>query len=157
LSGGFVVVRQPTDFKALLERIVAEAQATAPQRRIVLEVAGNLTGDWEEGRLGQLVANLLTNAIRHGAAGAISVQASGAESDHVTLSVHNAGTIPPNVRERLFDPFRSGGDPLTRSGGLGLGLFIVKQIVEAHGGRIGVSSSDADGTRFEVRLPRQGR
>jgi two-component system, sensor histidine kinase and response regulator len=70
--------------------------------------------------------------------------------------VHNAGAIPPHVRERLFDPFRSGTDPLTRSGGLGLGLFIVKQIVEAHGGQIAVSSSEAEGTRFAVRLPRQG-
>jgi two-component system, sensor histidine kinase and response regulator len=156
LSGGLVVVRQPMDLRALLERIVAEAQATAPQRRIVLEAAGSLEGAWEEGRLGQLVANLLTNAILHGAGGAISVQASGAEGEHVSLSVHNAGAIPPHVRERLFDPFRSGTDPLTRSGGLGLGLFIVKQIVEAHGGEIAVSSSEAEGTRFAVRLPRQG-
>jgi two-component system sensor histidine kinase/response regulator len=156
LSGGFAIVRAPMDLKALLERIVAEVQATAPQRRIVLETAGELTGDWEEGRLGQLLSNLLTNAIRHGAEGAISVHASGSEPDQVSFSVHNSGAIAPHVRERLFDPFRAGGDPLTRSGGLGLGLFIVKQIVEAHGGKIAVSSSAADGTRFEVQLPRQG-
>jgi len=156
LSGGFAIVRQSMDFKALLERIVVEAQATAPQRRIVLETVGDLEGAWEEGRLGQLVANLLTNAIRHGAEGAISVCASGTQPDHIMFTVQNAGAIAPHVRERLFDPFRAGSDSLTRSGGLGLGLFIVKQIVEAHGGQIMVSSSEADGTRFEVRLPRQG-
>jgi signal transduction histidine kinase len=156
LSGGFAIVRAPMDLKALLERIVAEVQATAPQRRIALETAGELTGDWEEGRLGQLLSNLLTNAIRHGAEGTISVYASGTEPDHISFSVQNSGAIAPHVRERLFDPFRAGGDPLTRSGGLGLGLFIVKQIVEAHGGNIAVSSSAADGTRFEVQLPRQG-
>jgi two-component system sensor histidine kinase/response regulator len=157
LSGGFAIVRQPTDLKALLERIVAEAQATAPQRRIVLEAAGDLEGAWEEGRLGQLAANLLTNAVRHGAEGPISVCATGTEPEHVSFTVHNAGAIPPQVRERLFDPFRAGTESITRSGGLGLGLFIVKQIVEAHGGQIAVSSSAAEGTRFEVRLPRQGR
>jgi signal transduction histidine kinase len=157
LSGRFVVARQRMDLQVLLERIVAEAQATASQRAIVLETAGNLEGSWEEGRLGQLLANLLANAIRHGAAGPISVRASGMDAGYVTITVHNAGAIPAHVRDLLFDPFRSGTDPLTRSGGLGLGLFIVKQIVEAHGGEILVASSEAEGTRFEVRLPREGR
>lgn len=157
LSGGFAVVRGPMDLKPLLERITAEAQATAPQRRIALETAGDLEGEWEEGRLGQVVANLLTNAIRHGAEGAITLRAWGTEPDHVSFSVQNAGAIAPQVRERLFDPFHAGGAAQARSGGLGLGLFIVKQIVEAHGGRIAVSSGEADGTRFDVQLPRQGR
>ena len=77
------------------------------------------------------------------------------ESDFVVLETHNRGTpIPREVLPHVFEPGRRGTD---RSGGLGLGLFIVQQIVLAHGGSIEVSSSESDGTTFTVALPRKGR
>jgi signal transduction histidine kinase len=68
------------------------------------------------------------------------------------LEVHNGGAIAPSVREHLFDPFRRGTQPARDA--LGLGLYIVRQIVLAHGGMIEVRSSEGDGTTFRLQLPR---
>jgi len=154
LSGGIAVDRQPMDLRTLTDRIVAEAQATAPQRSIQLRAGSSLTGNWDEGRLGQVVSNLVTNAIRHGAAGPIVVTVAGDEPSRASLSVQNGGVIPERLRAQLFDPFRGADDAPSRSEGLGLGLYIVKQIVDAHGGSIEVRSDEQTGTSFVVTLPR---
>ena len=83
----------------------------------------------------------------------ITVELSGNDTE-VVASVHNGGAIPADLIPRLFEPFQSGVGRRTRAEGLGLGLYIVQQIVHAHGGDVQVSSSPEDGTRFEVRLPR---
>ena len=70
--------------------------------------------------------------------------------------MHNAGAIPAEVLPVLFDPFRGSNHKHGRSSGLGLGLFISQQIVLAHAGTIEVTSSEEQGTRFVVRLPRNG-
>jgi hypothetical protein len=86
----------------------------------------------------------------------IDVQAAGA-ADEVALRVHNGGApIPAAVLPTVFAPFEQGNDA-TRSGGLGLGLYIVREIVRAHGGTIDAESSAACGTTFTVRLPRAPR
>ena len=101
-----------------------------------------------------MVSNLLNNAIRHGAPGRpISLDLLGNE-DNVVLSVHNDGAIAEDVRDHIFDPFRSTADRRGREEGLGLGLYIVQQIVLAHGGLLGVETSAEGGTTFEVTLPR---
>jgi two-component system sensor histidine kinase/response regulator len=154
LSGGIGIAPKSTDLRSLAERIVGEVQAAAPKAVIQLAAEGDLRGEWDDSRLAQVLSNLLTNAVRHGAAGTITVQLDGHQRESVRLSVHNAGVIPEEVRTQLFDPFRSGGDPQTRREGLGLGLYIVKQIVEAHAGTIDAYSDAESGTRFIIRLPR---
>ena len=76
----------------------------------------------------------------------------GRSDDEVVLAIHNRGAIPPELLPHLFDPFRQGKG---KREGLGLGLFIVKQVVEAHGGSLSVCSSPHAGTSFHVWLPRQ--
>jgi signal transduction histidine kinase len=142
------------DLRALAERIVGELRISAPTAVIETTASGDLFGDWDEGRLAQVLSNLLANAIRHGQAGTVGLALRGDHPASVALSVQNAGVIADDVRACLFDPFRAGSVTLSRKEGLGLGLYIVKQIVEAHGGRVEVQSDAASGTRFTVTLPR---
>ncbi|HTV25584.1 MAG TPA: hybrid sensor histidine kinase/response regulator [Polyangiaceae bacterium] len=154
LSGGIAITPARMDLRVLAERIVGELRISAPNAVIEIAASGDLFGDWDEGRLAQVLSNLLANAIRHGQAGTVQLALRGDDPAAVELSVHNAGVIAEEVRQCLFDPFRSGGPTLSRKEGLGLGLYIVKQIVEAHGGRVDVQSDEVSGTRFAVGLPR---
>ncbi|MFP2910762.1 PAS domain-containing protein [Pyxidicoccus sp. 3LFB2] len=137
-------------------RIVVDELVTAyPDRVIHLALRGDLVGEWDLDRLAQLVGNLVANALTHGARGVpVEVRGDG-DGDEVVLEVANAGNpIPPSLLPRLFQPFTradEGGDPLK---GVGLGLFIVQEIVNAHGGRVQVTSTRETGTVFQVRLPR---
>ena len=85
--------------------------------------------------------------------GPIQVRLDGSDRDHVTLAVKNGGTIPPEILPHLFDPFRGGQRQSGRSDGLGLGLYIVSQIVQAHDGRVDVKTGDGE-TAFQIQLPR---
>ena len=137
-----------------LTRVVDEHRAAWPQRRVVFDATGDLSGVWDAHQLGRVAANLIGNALQHGeAASDVVVTVDGRHDERVVLSVANQGLVPADMLPHLFDPFRVGGGSSAQSGGLGLGLFIVAQIVKAHGGRVEVSS-EAQQTRFEVTLPR---
>ena len=98
---------------------------------------------------------MIGNEIHHGDAGQpVQVQLDGSAADSVTMRVSNAGTIDAALLPYIFDPFR-GSDRVTAAGdGLGLGLYIVQQIVHAHGGTVEAASAEPDQTVFVVRLPR---
>jgi signal transduction histidine kinase len=150
LGGGIPLRRALVDLHALCRDVVEEAQ-TAHGRVIHLEQHGRPCGYWDADRLAQLVSNLVGNAVQHsGRDTAVRVMAKADDGDAV-VSVNNVGSIPEPQLARIFEPFRRGERP--RSEGLGLGLYIVERIVEAHGGSIGVASTAAGGTTFEVRLP----
>ena len=154
LGGGIPIERAPLDLLALTRKTVAEFEATNPNRQIDVIAAGDLHGEWDGGRLGQVLSNLVGNALRHGLPSIpITVRLSGGSSE-VVISVHNGGEIPAALIPRLFEPFQSGLGRRTRAEGLGLGLYIVQQIVLAHGGDVQVTSTPEAGTTFEVRLPR---
>jgi len=105
--------------------------------------------------MAQVVSNLVGNAIVYGAPGEPVRVSLDADADMLRLTVWNAGApIPPELFPVLFEPFRRGAP--SRARGLGLGLYIVKQIVTAHGGDIDVYSTAENGTRFAVRVPRCG-
>ena len=114
------------------------------------DVAGNVEGTWDPDRLQQVVSNLVGNALEH-SDGVVSVRVEAAKHD-VVLSVHNDGEpIPAEVLPALFEPFRRGE---RSAGGLGLGLYIVREVIRRHGGTIDVRSSSAAGTTFVSRWPR---
>jgi two-component system sensor histidine kinase/response regulator len=154
LGGGVVGSRRPIDLLELTQSTIDEVLGGAPDRQIDLDSRGVCVASADPIRIQQVLANLLTNAIHHGTREApVQVRLAG-EEEVVTLSVENGGAIPPEVLPSLFDPFRSGRSPTSRSSGLGLGLFISKQILEEHGGSLDVASSPREGTRFVARLPR---
>jgi signal transduction histidine kinase len=155
LGGGIPVEPTTVDLSQVARRVVENLEEVHPKREIVYTAQGNLVGQWDAERLAQLVANLVGNALVHGAPDRpIRVTVDGAETA-VTLSVSNAGPeIPAELLPYIFDPFRRAEDERRRAGGLGLGLFIASEVVRAHRGRIEVRSN-AQGTMFTVTLPRQ--
>jgi two-component system sensor histidine kinase/response regulator len=155
LGGGIPLRRQETDFGQLVQRVIQEHQVSSPDRTFQINQEGSLSGYWDADRLAQVTSNLIGNALEHGESReAILVNLNGTPTDAVTLAVTNSGVVPPEVLPHLFDPFRGGQRHVGRSDGLGLGLFIVQQIVLAHGGQVDVKS-DSGRTTFSVRLPRR--
>lgn len=148
----------PMDLAEAARRAIAEACAGNPECNPTLTVSGDTRGAWDTGRIDQLLQNLIGNALQHGSdPREVSVDLRG-DAENVHLSVHNDGTpIPEDAIGTIFDPLvRSADEELGQpSTSLGLGLFIVKEVVTAHGGTIEVSSSEADGTLFSVTLPRK--
>ena len=155
LGGGIAVTPADMRLKDVAEKVVAEHQASSPGRELRLETTGLLEGAWDEPRLAQVLSNLIGNALEHGESDTpITVRADGTSPEEVIITVNNKGRIPEQELPHLFEPFRSGRQAGRRAEGLGLGLYIVDQLVRAHEGRVRVTSNDRDGTTFEVRLPR---
>lgn len=157
LGGGIPIAPQPGDLLALVRQVLEEMELTHPGRVLALRAHGHFEGEWDPDRLAQVVSNLAGNALRYSPADTpvtVTLSEQGAE---VELAVHNAGApISPNILPHVFNPFRRGTAQAERSPeGLGLGLFIVQEIVHAHGGTIAVRSTKEAGTTFTVRLPRR--
>lgn len=152
---GFSGTRKQVDVGALVQRVVDELLATNPDREFVFESRGDCITWGDPDRLLQLFSNLVGNAVQHGTRGApIALSIAGGERE-IVVRISNAGVIPPELLPELFEPFRSRTSCASRSGGLGLGLFIAQQISTAHNGGIGVDSNPTSGTTFTVNLSRQ--
>jgi two-component system sensor histidine kinase/response regulator len=155
LAGGIPLKREPADLGALVDRVVSEVQAAYPERRIEVVQTGDRGGNWDGERLAQVASNLLGNALQHGdASGVVRVTVDGTRSAAVVITVENSGTIPSDLLPQLFDPFRGARRQTGRTEGLGLGLYIVQQVVIAHGGSVDVQSGNDNRTAFVVRVPR---
>lgn len=154
LGGGIPLARSRTRLSPLIESAIADLTRSSPRNQFALLGASELKGVWDPDRLNQVASNLLSNAVRYGLEGGpISIVMSQVAGT-TTITVHNEvreGPIPPAELETLFEPYRRGSDAPT-GGGLGLGLYIVREIVRAHGGSVAVESSEA-GTTFRVVLP----
>jgi PAS domain S-box-containing protein len=145
----------------LLQQLIAEVASTAPRHRIALvrhpaDLAP--TGRWDHDRLAQVFANLLTNAVKYSPDGGtitVLVNQSPVNDNDVVISISDEGLgIPPDQLPRLFARYSRGTDSrhLLQTG-LGLGLYITKEIIDAHGGSIRVDSTPGHGTTFTVTLP----
>jgi signal transduction histidine kinase len=153
--GSVPVSPVPTDLGTIARTTVDDVRALWPDSAIGLEVRGDPRGEWDPARMTQTIGNLVTNAIAYGEKGGRVQVAVQAEGRDVELTVHNQGAaIPAEIIPVLFEPFRRGAAQDRSPGGLGLGLYIVGEIVKAHGGSIRVDSTDRDGTTFTLKLPR---
>jgi two-component system sensor histidine kinase/response regulator len=153
----FAIEHTDIAIDGLVRRIADELRPAHPDRELFVDSSGDGRAQGDPDRLLQLFSNLLSNALVHGAAGsAVSVTVDGRDRE-IVVAIRNHGTIPAELVPTLFDPFRGRARHDGRSGGLGLGLFISQQIAIAHGGRIDVESSEANGTVFTVALPRSIR
>jgi signal transduction histidine kinase len=150
---GIPLVIRPTDAGEVCARVLEEA-TLAGRGKIELHRDGNLSGEWDPDRLEQAIGNLVANGLRHAPRGTpVRIRAVG-EAEQVRIDVENDGPpIPREAFRSLFDPFQRSG--AGGSSGLGLGLFIVRTIVEAHGGTVEAESFRPAGpVTFTVRLPR---
>lgn len=155
-GGGIPLTRAPADLPQICAQAIEELASASPQRTVEIQSSGEATGEWDSDRLLQVVSNLVGNALGYSPADTPVLVRVECIGDEVRCSVHNRGApIPATLLPTLFDPFRRAVDGKTdRTQGLGLGLFISKQIVMAHGGRLTVRSTDREGTEFALVLPR---
>jgi signal transduction histidine kinase len=160
LGLGLNVEPSDIDLAAVVADELEQLRGAYPNRQIELTVAGDNRGRWDGARLQQLVRNLVSNAIRYGFPDTlIRVMLSGNKAA-VRLEVTNSGpTIDASALSKIFEPLKRGsaqGDKHDAQGGLGLGLFIVREIAEAHGGEVEVRSGGGE-TTFAVCLPRHSQ
>jgi len=156
LAGGIPLRVSDSDLGESVQRVVREYETAFPDRHIVVQHHGDLTGAWDAERLAQVASNLIGNALQHGAAdGAVEVTLDGSDPAALIMSVGNVGSVPPRVLPHLFEPVQGGQREPGQNQGLGLGLYIVQQIVQAHAGRVELQSADAGRIVFQVKVPRR--
>jgi signal transduction histidine kinase len=160
LGDAIPLSRARTDLRTLCREVVGEFRAAHPARSLRFDADGDLSGEWDASRVRQVLSNLIGNAVQHGGKDCEVALTARAEGSDVVLEVRNAGTvIPPHLLPTIFDPLVRGSSPGSprRPGSIGLGLYIVREIVDAHGGTVTVQSSAAEGTIFTARLPRHAK
>ena len=158
-SGALSIQPKPFDLSAMAARVVESLaqQAEAVGSSITLHAAAPVRGVWDEFRIEQVLTNLLTNALRYGGGKPVRVDVGPAASGTAPsafMSVADSGMgIAPADQQRIFEQFERTDDSKKQVAGLGLGLYITRQIVRAHGGEIGVESAPGAGAVFRVTLP----
>lgn len=156
VGAGIPIEPRASDVCAIMGQAVDELSHAHPSWRFSIQGGvGDTTGRWDADRILQVFSNLVGNAVQHGSAEhGVSVFFDGSSADVVSVRVHNMGTIAAELLPRLFEPMAGGDRRRTNTRGLGLGLYISREILRAHGGDVEVATSDAEGTSFTVRLPR---
>ncbi|MDB5214665.1 MAG: Sensor protein [Myxococcaceae bacterium] len=148
---GIQLDRRTTRLDDVVAMVLDEVRAANPTALIECTCDGENSGLWDADRVARVVQNLVANAVVHGTPGTVIRVAVREEGNDAVLVVHNEGKpIPEALRQTLFDPFRRA----RQSGsGLGLGLYITRELVKAHGGEVSFTSTAEAGTAFTVRLP----
>jgi signal transduction histidine kinase len=143
------------DLEALLQRIVGDLsqQAADAHSELRLAIVQPVAGCWDEFRVEQVIINLITNAMRYGDGKPIDVRLH-ADSQNARIEVIDQGAgIPEDVLPKIFEPFERGKMDKVPAG-LGLGLYISRQLAEAHGGTLAARSKPGEGATFILTLPR---
>ncbi|WP_325170154.1 sensor histidine kinase [Noviherbaspirillum pedocola] len=147
------------DLRNVCDTALEGARAVYPGCPFHLHAEDDLTGSFDSVRLHQLVTNLLLNAAQYRSEGSAVVMSAQSHADTLSIQVQNFGAvIPEESLQAIFDPLvqlaRRSDSAARPKTSLGLGLFVAREIATAHGGTITAASSEAEGTRFTVRLPR---
>jgi signal transduction histidine kinase len=155
LGGGLKVERVTADLEDIVWHAVEEVKLSHSERDISFSAEKLPSGEWDADRISQVVINLVSNAVKYSPASTPVRVRVNREDSVAQLSVHNTGApISPALLPLLFEPLQRGGHGVDKSGrSIGLGLYIVDQIVRAHGGSVSARSTAEDGTTFAVRLP----
>ncbi len=153
LGGGIPVSPERMNLAQVVTRTLDEVKAVYPQRELDLQQPTELMGEWDRDRIAQAVLNLVSNALKYSPENSPVQITCRADTGWVTLSVQNQGApIPLEKLGQIFEPYQRGVTSGGADRSVGLGLYIVKQIADAHGGAIEVKSTEA-GTTFTLRLP----
>jgi signal transduction histidine kinase len=162
LGAGIPIERSACDVGDVCREALDSIQASYPRHGFVLSTSGDLTADVDSAKLEQALGNLLANAAQHGEAGGqVGLSASGG-ADAIALKVSNKGSpIPAEALRSVFEPLTQFQDPAhdpdeRSQTSMGLGLFIVREIVNGHLGAVTVESSFENGTIFTIQLPKSG-
>jgi len=152
LGSSIPIVLAPTNLRDVCELVVEEISAAYPGKHLEVAYEGDLTGNWDRVKLGQVVSNLVVNAVEHGAQQKAIVLTVRGEDDQMSIAVQNEGvlnspTALENMRNPLAGPTDSDGSTRVR-----LGLFIAREILAAHGGTLRAASSPTSGTSRRVGL-----
>jgi len=157
LGKGIPIEPGAANLEDVCRACIAEMGLAHPQSSFDFSCTGVMDATFDRDRLHQVISNLLGNAVQHGEPGSKVLLECTAEGSGITLDVTNQGpAIPQQHLQSIFDPLVRGvpeGASREHSTSLGLGLYIAREIVRAHGGAITVSSSEGRGTTFAVRLP----
>lgn len=157
LGTGVEINVADADLATIAEQVAEEFRTSNPDRVIRTTVHGDCKGRWDSGRISRVYQNLISNALQYGFPGQDIIVSSHATETEAVFSVNNQGTpIPDGQHERIFEVLQRAVD--TNESGInanmGLGLYIVKEIVTAHHGAVSVVSTEKEGTTFTVSLPR---
>ncbi len=150
------ITREPMNLTEACRRAIDEVETLYPRSTLLMHTNGPLEGEWDPGRISQLLTNLLVNAVQHGSPEKpVDIILSGDENE-ASIAVRNEGEpIPATEIRRIFEPMVKGSRERATPSSIGLGLYIAREVVRAHGGRIKAQSSAETGTTFTVELPRR--
>jgi PAS domain S-box-containing protein len=154
-NGRLTVELEPTDLVPVITAVASQfsEQLTAAGCSLSIDVPPTLTGHYDPRRLEQVLANLVTNAVKYAPGKPLSIRAT-QSSESVTIEVRDSGPgIAPEHQERIFGRFERASDRRNVSG-LGLGLYVSREIVRNHSGRLWVESQPGQGASFFIELPR---
>ena len=157
VRGQLALNREDTDLVDLAAEVVEDFRAAAQQSgsELTLHAGDSVIGQWDRGRLAQVLINLISNAIKYGAGRPIDVLVvEGAEDAQIVVADHGIG-IDGKDLDRIFGRFERAA-PAGNYSGLGVGLYVARSIVEQHGGQIDVVSQPGEGSTFTIRLPKRG-
>ncbi len=156
-SGRLVLQAEQCDLAEIAAEVI-ERHSEEVRRAgssVAFEQTGDPVGSWDRGRLDQVVSNLFANAVKYGSGGPIAVRVDGDDAERVRLSVRDHGIgIAHADQARIFGRFERAVSE-RNYGGFGLGLWIVRELVAAHGGRVSFESSPGEGSTFFVEVPRK--
>jgi signal transduction histidine kinase len=161
LGEGIPISPSAMNLAEVCDNLVEEVRTFYPEHQIVLEVDFDMRVVWDSARISQAFSNLIANAIQHGSkTGPVTIKVNGEAEDGIVWSIHNNGDFIASEKLRtIFDPTKrfalftaKESTPTHRH--LGLGLYITREIISAHGGKIDIASNEAEGTTFTIRLPR---